>query len=81
MIDLATLTTFFGWCTVLSLGMGILGAVSLMLFRDFVKAVHSTLFGVDEGELDALYFQYLGNYKIAVIVFNLIPYLALKILS
>ena len=36
--------------------------------------------GVDPTELPALYFKYLGNFKIGILLFNLAPYVALKLM-
>lgn len=39
------------------------------------------MFGVSETDLPLTYMQYLGNYKIAIIVLNIVPYITLKIIS
>lgn len=81
MSDMTTVTAFFGWCTVINAALLIFSVIWLATFRDFTKSLHSTLLGVDEDKLDIIYFQYLGNYKIAIIVLNLVPYIALRIMS
>ena len=81
MIDLQAMTTFLGWCAVLNTGLLLFTAIWLMVFRDLTKDIHSALLGVDEDILDAIYIQFMGNMKIAVIVFNVVPYLALKIMA
>ena len=65
MIDLQTMTTFLGWCAVLNIGLLSFAAVWLMIFRDFSKNIHSAVLGVDKDTLDAMYFQFMGNLKIA----------------
>jgi hypothetical protein len=80
MADIQTITTFLGWCTVINIGLLSFYTIWLMAFRNFTKSVHSTLLGVDQDMLDAAYFQYLANYKLAMIIFNLAPYLALRIM-
>jgi hypothetical protein len=81
MIDMQTLTTFFGWCTVINISLLSFYTIWLMFFRDLTKSIHSTLLGVDQDILDPIYFQYLGNYKLAMLVFNIVPYLALKVMT
>ena len=39
------------------------------------------LFNLDESDISRAYFQYLAQYKIAIIVFNIVPYFALWIMS
>jgi hypothetical protein len=80
MIELQTMTAFFGWCAVLNIGLLLFTAIWLIVFRDFTKSIHSAILGVDQDSLDVIYFQFMGNLKIAVIVLNVVPYLALKMM-
>jgi hypothetical protein len=80
MIELQTMTAFFGWCAVLNIGLLLFTAIWLIVFRDFTKSIHSAILGVDQDSMDVIYFQFMGNLKIAVIVFNVVPYLALKMM-
>ena len=81
MIALDTLTTFLGWCSVINIGVLVLSTLTLIIMRKPVTGIHSKLFGLNPAELPATYFQYLGNYKIAIFIFNLVPYIALKVMS
>ena len=49
--------------------------------RGPVARIHSKMFALDEVDLSRQYVQYLGQYKIAIFVLNLIPYIALKIMG
>lgn len=80
MNSMQTLTTFFGWCSVISVGVLLLTSGSLMLMRGTISKLHSKLFGMSEEDLARAYFQYLAQFKIVVIVFNLVPYIALRIM-
>ena len=53
----------------------------LALMKDFAINMHSKIFDLDLQTLPAMYFEYLGRLKLLVIVFNLVPYLALRIIS
>ncbi len=81
MTDLQTITTFLGWCSIINIGLLLFSTIWMMIFRDFTKKTHSALLGIDQEKLDPIYFQYLANYKIAVLIFNIVPYLALKIMA
>jgi hypothetical protein len=81
MTDMNTLTTFLGWCSIINISILFLSTVALGLVRKPVARMHSKIFGVSESDLPSAYMQYLGNYKIVIIVFNLVPYIALKIIS
>ena len=81
MDDLNSITTFLGWCTLINIGMLTYSTVMLMVFREPVKRIHSKLFGISQESLDTLYFNFLGNYKLAIFIFNLVPYCALRIMA
>ena len=65
-MDLATLTSVFGWMTLLNIGYLIVATVCLTLFRSWVEGIHARLTGVPEEQLAAHYFTFLANFKIAV---------------
>lgn len=81
MIAIDTLATFLGWCSVINIGVLVLSTIILIIMREPVASIHSRLFGINQAELPAAYFQYLGNYKIAIFIFNLAPYIALKVMG
>ena len=53
----------------------------LMTMRDMIAGIHSKLLGVSKDEMARAYVQYMSNYKIAVIMLNIVPYFALKLMS
>ena len=70
-----------GWCTVLNMGLLVFAALALMVAGGPIKRVHAGMYGLSETDLSRVYFQYLAQYKIAIFVFNLAPYLALGIVE
>lgn len=81
MENFETLRAVLGWSTVLNLGLLIFAAIVLMFAGDKIKEVHSRLYGLSSVDLDRAYFQYMANYKIMIFVFNLAPYLAMRIVA
>ena len=81
MDSLETLTAFFGWCTVINIGILMVAALVLGLMRGTISQIHAKMFNLNEADLSRAYFQYLAQYKIAVLVLNLVPYIALKIVA
>jgi hypothetical protein len=71
---------FFGWCTVINIGFLVFASLLLISFKPFVINLHSKMIGVSPAELPTLYFKYLANYKIGVLIFNLVPYITLKLM-
>ena len=80
-MTIETLTELLGWASVLNIVVLMLSTIILVAMRGTIAKLHSQLFGLDEKDLGRAYFQYLAQYKIAIIVLNVAPYLALKIMA
>ena len=80
-MTLETVREFLGWCTLINFGL--IGISSAMIFwcRGFITRFHGKQFGMEEADLRKAYFKYLANFKLMIIVFNLVPYLALRIMG
>lgn len=81
MENLQTMTTFLGWCAVINIALYSLTALTLTAFKTYVVSIHTKITGLSVGELDKAYFNYLAIHKLAIIFFNVIPYLALKVMA
>lgn len=60
------LTEFLGWASVINIAVLAFTAIVVIVMRGPISRIHSNMFGLD---------------KIAVIVLNIGPYLALKIMA
>lgn len=81
MIELDQFTEFLGWTLVINVGVLMFATVTLAVGRPLILKIHKKILGLEETELLKLYANYLSNYKIAVSVFSLVPYAALKIMG
>lgn len=73
------LTSALGWCTLINYLILCVSSAFLAFSRDWMMEMHSKWFGVSKDALPGIYFKYLAYFKIAIIVFNLTPYIALLI--
>ncbi|NOX98388.1 MAG: hypothetical protein GXP30_01435 [Verrucomicrobia bacterium] len=80
-MTIETLTELLGWVTIINMGLLMVSTVMILLMKGVAIKMHSKMFAIEEKDLNRMYFQYLGNFKILVIVFNLTPYIALKIIA
>lgn len=76
-----TLTELLGWACVINIALLLLTTIMVIAARGMISKIHASLFGLDEKDLGRAYFQYIAQYKIAIIVLNIAPYLALKIMG
>ena len=81
MMTLETLTEFLGWVSVINIAFLLISGILVILMRGPISKIHSKIFGLDQKDLGRAYFQYLAQYKIAMLVLSIAPYIALKIMA
>jgi len=81
MDSMETLTTFLGWCSVINIGLLILAGLSWMALKDIVGPLATRLFGVAEAEMKVTFLRILLQYRIGIVLFNIVPWIALKIMA
>ncbi|GJL85842.1 MAG: hypothetical protein DHS20C02_16170 [Micavibrio sp.] len=79
-MGISELTTFLGWVSVINVGILLFSVLMIMALKGTVARLHAKMFALSEDEVLRAYFDYLGQFKILVIVFNLAPYIALKLM-
>ena len=80
-MTLDTLTTFFGWMGLINIGILFFSTLTTAMLRKTSHKLHSALFKITPEELDKMYFKYLAHYKILMLIFTIVPYFALRLMS
>ncbi|QDU72485.1 DUF6868 family protein [Mucisphaera calidilacus] len=75
------LTTFLGWCTAINAGLLIFSSLLVMAFRPLMASFYQKYFGIQPAVTIVMAFGFLGFYKVLIVVFNLVPYLALMMMA
>ena len=81
MNSLNAVTAFFGWTTVINFALLAVSTIMVVAMRGLIARMHGRMFGLASADLSRAYFQYIAQYKIAIIVFSLTPYIALKFMA
>ncbi len=81
MISADVLREFLGWCTIINFGFLMLATITIGPMRGMIQGIHAKLFGLSEEDLHRAYFQYLAQYKIAIVIFNFVPWVALSMVA
>ena len=81
MNTLEAVTAFFGWTTVINFVLLFVSSIMVITIRGAISKIHGRMFGLETADLSRAYFQYIAQYKIAIIVLSLTPYIALRIMS
>jgi len=80
-MDLDTLTKFFMWCTILNGGLLILSTFLCMGLKNMIARMHGKFFGLAPDAVKPMVYGYIGLFKIAWLVFNVVPWVALLIIT
>ena len=80
-MDTTDILHFLGWMTAINFGLLIFSTLILVLFKPAVIRAHQAFFDLDAQTLERMYFQYLAAFKILIVAFNLVPYLALRLMA
>jgi hypothetical protein len=79
-MSLKTLKTFFFWMTVINFLILLISTVGVVALTQEMKVIHSHLFHVPSDALPQIYFEFLGWYKLLWMIFNLVPYISLRVM-
>jgi len=75
------LTDFFLWCSIINIALLLYAVAVQFLAPDFVYKVQSKFVPVTRESYHTVYYGFLGGYKVLILVFNLVPYIALRIIQ
>ena len=74
-------TTFFGWMTVVNLGIYLISVIALASMRGFAYRINAKIFGISEDDIATISVQYVAAYKVLIAAFFFAPWLALKLMA
>ncbi len=80
-MTIQTLQAFFMWCSIINFGMLMLTFVLCASAADWIYKMHSRWFPISRVAFNTILYSFLGFYKIIVIVFCIIPWIALSIIG
>lgn len=69
------------WCIVINYAILLLWFVVFLASREWITSIHSRLLDVPVDKIKAMNYQGLMIYKLGILIFNLVPYLALRIMT
>lgn len=80
-MTLETARAVLAWCTVIDLVLFIWWFLFFALAHDWMYRLHGRWFKLSVETFDALHYAGMALFKIVIIVFNLVPYLAMRIVG
>lgn len=80
-MDIQRLKSFLMWCTVINGALLVFSVVIGIAALDFIYQSHSELFSIPGEAVGTSFYTLLGLFKLLWLFFNLIPYVAVSIIS
>jgi hypothetical protein len=68
------------WCTIINYGVLLLWFLVFVFSHDWMLQIHGRWFHLSRDQFDALHYAGMSFYKIAILLFNLVPCVVLSIL-
>lgn len=76
-----TLRSMLAWCTLLNYAILLIWFFVVVFARGWLYRLHTQWFKLSEERFDMINYVGMMLFKLLILVFNLIPYLALRILT
>ena len=78
-MDVETVRAFLGWCTLINWVLLLVWWAMFSLAGDWMYGLHGKWFKISRQAFDVTHYAGMGLFKLLVLVFNLAPYLALRL--
>lgn len=73
--------SFLAWCTVVNYGVLLIWFIVFLCAHDGIQRLHGRWFSLSRDQFDSLHYLGMAIYKIGIILFNLVPYIVLRIVG
>jgi hypothetical protein len=80
-MELETLRGVLGWCTIFGWAILLLWWAMVVAAGDWMHGLHGKWFELSRSTFYAIHYAGMGLLKLLILVFNLLPYLALRIVA
>ena len=78
-MDIETLRSFLAWCSTINLILLIVWWGFFTVGSDWIRQLHGKWFELSKENFDAIHYSGMAFFKILILVFNVIPYLVLRL--
>ena len=80
MLEYSDLCEFFKWCLIINAGILLLWFIIFLAARDTIYRIHNRWFQISEEKFSSIHYRLLAQYKLAIVLLNLVPWIALLLL-
>ena len=69
------------WSTIINWGILLVWWLFVSVAHDWIQGIYGRWFRLSRDQFDAIHYAVMGIFKIGIILFNLVPYVALSIVA
>ncbi len=80
-MDMETLTRFLMWCSIINGGLLVFSFLMIACAGDLVYRMHTRFLPMSRETFNVVIYSIIGGCKILWGIFNLVPFIALKIIA
>ena len=80
-MDIKKITSVLGWSIILNFALLLWWVLWMIFAHDWVYQTQSMVVDISVQQMDVIHYGAMAFYKILILVFNVIPYLAIKIVD
>ena len=80
-MTLETIRSALAWCAVINLALLLLWFLYFATAHDWLYRIHSRWFDIPPDRFDVIHYGAMAGFKLGIILFNLVPYFALRIVG
>jgi hypothetical protein len=80
-MTLEMIRSMLAWCTVIDLGVLIVWFLFFTLAHDRMYRLHGKWFRIGAETFDSIHYMGMALFKLGILIFNLVPYIALRIVG
>ena len=70
-----------GWCSLINVALLLIWFLFIVFAHDWMFRIHTRWFKLSSEKFDAIHYAGMGLFKMTIVIFNVMPYLALRIAS
>lgn len=79
-MNIAQLTNFLLYCTLINYVILLIWFFAFTFTKSWMKKLHRQWFNLSDQNFDAIHYSAMAVYKIGILLLNLVPFIALKLI-
>lgn len=79
-MNLVFLESFLLWCSIINISILLVWFLAFVFARESLYSLHHRWFKISNDKFDAIHYTAMAYWKLSVFLFNLVPYIALRII-